>query len=90
MTQEKKKEELIGLFAVGAMTIGEIIDECFEFASPEWISVEDELPKDSCYILVASRGIVHHWRYGVLESADILKNMYGITHWMPFPKPPKK
>lgn len=56
---------------------------------PHWISVEDELPKDSCYILVTSRGIVHHWRYGVLESADVLKNMYGITHWMPLPQPPK-
>lgn len=57
---------------------------------PRWISVEDELPKNDCYILVTSRGVVHHWRYGVLESADVLKNVYGITHWMPFPQPPKK
>lgn len=62
----------------------------YEMLAPRWISVGDELPKNDCYILVTSRGIVHHWRYGVLESADVLKNLYGITHWMPFPQPPKK
>ena len=50
MTQEEKKEELLGLFAVGAIYIGDLIDECFEFGQqhPRWISVEDytkdELP----------------------------------------------
>lgn len=32
MTRAEKKEELIGLFAVGAIFIGDLIDECFEFA----------------------------------------------------------
>ena len=47
MTRQEKKEELIGLFCMGAITIGELIDECFEFwqQHPRWISVEDELPK---------------------------------------------
>jgi len=50
MTRQEKKEELIGLFLNGAITIGELIDECFEFGQqhPRWISVEDELPR--CYI----------------------------------------
>ena len=56
MTREEKKEELIGLFSIGAIFIGDLIDECFEFgvewadAHPHWISVEDELPpKNSEY-----------------------------------------
>lgn len=47
MTREEKKDELIALFVIGAMPIGDLIDECFEFGShhPRWISVEDELPR---------------------------------------------
>lgn len=47
MTRKEKKEELIGLFAVGAIFIGDLIDECIEYGQqhPQWISVEDELPK---------------------------------------------
>ena len=33
MTREEKKEELIGLFSTGAIFIGDLIDECFEFAA---------------------------------------------------------
>ena len=32
MTRQEKKEELIGLFAVGAIYLGDLIDECFNFA----------------------------------------------------------
>lgn len=32
MTREEKKQELIALFATGAMPIGELIDACFAFA----------------------------------------------------------
>ena len=49
MTRQEKKEELIGLFLHGAITIGDLIDECFEFGQqPNWTSIEDyatdELP----------------------------------------------
>lgn len=33
MTRAEKKEELIGLFSTGAIFIGDLIDECFEFAA---------------------------------------------------------
>lgn len=47
MTRQEKKEELIGLYAVGAIYIGDLIDECFEYGQqhPQWISVEDRIPK---------------------------------------------
>ena len=50
MTRQEKKGELIKLLCMGTITIGELIDECFEFGQqhPHWISVDDELPR--CYI----------------------------------------
>lgn len=38
MTRQEKKEELIGLFAVGAIYLGDLIDECFEFADEHPVS----------------------------------------------------
>ena len=49
MTRQEKKEELIRLFCMGAITIGDLIEEGFEFGQrhPRWISVKDELPKNN-------------------------------------------
>lgn len=38
MTREEKKEELIGLFSTGAIFIGDLIDECFDFADEHPVS----------------------------------------------------
>ena len=89
MTRQEKKEELIGLFLHGAITIGDLIDECFEFGQqhPRWISVEDELPKEKGWYLIYDSSMSHDvcmW-YG-----DCWGNCYNITHWMPIPEAPKK
>lgn len=91
MTRQEKKEELIGLFAVGAIYIGDLIDECFDFGQqhPHWISVEDELPKEHGAYLVFN---------SVTSTEDIYVYSNGewwynadrcpsgvITHWMPLP-----
>lgn len=38
MTREEKKEELIGLFSTGAIYLGDLIDECFDFADEHPVS----------------------------------------------------
>ena len=38
MTRKEKKEELIGLFSTGAIFIGDLIDECFEFGRNDAIN----------------------------------------------------
>ena len=38
MTRQEKKEELIGLFSTGAIYLGDLIDECFEFADEHPVS----------------------------------------------------
>lgn len=91
MAHEEKKEELIGLFAVGAIFIGDLIDECFEFGQhhPHWISVEDELP-EACVAVLAT---TQHGTQSVgfyedgwwLANSPDLVRMGSITHWMPLP-----
>jgi hypothetical protein len=92
MTRQEKKEELIGLFAVGAIFIGDLIDECIDFGQqqPCWISVEDELPKDDAYVVTINKvGLkeVRHFYHDKWFSS--FGNEYGdVTHWMPIPQPP--
>lgn len=99
MTKEEKKEELIGLFCTGAIFIGDLIDECFDFGQqhPHWISVEDELPQESggFYLSVDSDGEIwfrqftklYGWRSTI---GNMLISGIEVTHWMPLPEPPKK
>lgn len=94
MTRQEKKEELIGLFCTGAIYIGDLIDECFEFVQqhPHWISVEDELPNDGAYVVTINKvGLkeVRHFYHDKWFSS--FGNEYGdVTHWMPIPQPPKE
>lgn len=97
MTRQEKKEELIGLFAVGAIFIGDLIDECFDFGQqqPCWISVEDELPKTETEVLMVSSGCADTlcgYRCKVGKNRWYCYNddeyWHNITHWMPMPQPP--
>ena len=86
MTREEKKEELIGLFCTGTMYISELIEECFDFASPKWISFEDKLPpKDGRYLFYDTFLGPRVSAYYV--ECTLVKE---ITHWMPLPQAPKK
>lgn len=58
----------------------------------EWIKVEDRLPKDDSFYLIAfdDRGI----RFGSYLQNDGWRDVDGklydgiVTHWMPLPDPP--
>lgn len=41
---KRKKEVLIGLFSVGALTVGEIIDKCFSFSIEKACEYLEENP----------------------------------------------
>lgn len=57
----------------------------------EWISVTDDVPNDSDFVLIATRsGCVGE---GYLEDGTWwwisgVKAYVGVTHWMPLPSPP--
>lgn len=88
MTRKEKKGELIKLLCMGTITIGDLIDECFEFGQqqPRWISVEDELPKkDGKYLFYDE---ILGVQASIYYDGCALTN--SITHWMPTPQPPKK
>ena len=97
MTRKEKKEELIGLFCTGAIFIGDLIDECFDFGQqhPHWISVADELPPrwekypHLSKNVLCSDGVnvmVNYYDYNEAEWTYGV-GMSHITHWMPMPQP---
>lgn len=64
---------------------------------PNWISVEDELPKDSggFYLSVDKNGEIWYRQYTKLYGwRSVVGNMFisgwDVTHWMPLPAPPEK
>ena len=97
MTRAEKKEELIGLFSTGAIFIGDLIDECFEFGQqhPQWIRVKDELPpKNSEYDALSNNVLATDGKeiYESVYNHDFeewfthdLWAINNITHWMPLP-----
>lgn len=69
--------------------------------NPNWISVEDRLPKEKQKVLVympADERCDHEYICEALynyawhgwEDADEPIELEGITHWMPLPQPPRK
>jgi hypothetical protein len=56
-----------------------------------WISVEDSLPEEGNYIVSwvdggkPQVGTARKW-----ASGPFLWTRGGVTHWMPFPEPPKE
>ena len=66
-------------------------------AKMEWISVNDELPKEEDYYLISSNyGIVvrsfnvYHNCWDDEQADDYWSDAIGgkVTHWMPLPPPP--
>ena len=88
MTQKEKKEELIGLFAVGAIFIGDLIDECFDFGQqhPCWISVEDKMPpfdvKDDGTWRCSGDVLIFSPLKGIFLGRYECDDMYGETYWI--------
>lgn len=58
----------------------------------KWISVEDELPPKGINVIVCttSRNIAIDYRYDNSEDVGRTEFRYSVTHWMPFPEPPKE
>ena len=97
MTRQEKKEELIGLFLNGAITIGDLIDECFEFGQqhPNWIRVEDELPPNKNGFSDEVLTYDYASKCYVVAIFNYISNCWfgcgdTITHWMPLPQAPRK
>lgn len=70
--------------------------KALEAAEPKWISVEEQLPEESGYILGANAHDQFICRFNkdrsqlVALGVDIIaREDYDITHWMPLPQPPK-
>lgn len=60
-----------------------------QLAECQWISVDDRLPEFDTYILVFNgyQIVAEYLRNEFFRSGD--NCVYGVTHWMPLPTPPK-
>lgn len=95
--EDMKKEERAGNELRQAQSvIAELLDADL---TPEWISVDDELPEEGgrywCYVEeINSLGVSHYqWNcaYNEVEqrwSDGAMKCGDTVTHWMPLPHPP--
>jgi hypothetical protein len=57
----------------------------------KWISVEEQLPSQTYWVLVSDGQNVDRGEYDVdwwVVGSEIV-DPQGITHWMPLPKPPE-
>lgn len=87
---DKINDILVGLNTLESDLLGSLYDELM---SSQWRSVEEELPKqDGRYWCCDDddgqeelKWRDGHW-YGLLDPYPV----EGVTHWMPFPQPPKK
>lgn len=73
--------------------IAELLRLRKEAESRKWISVKDRLPGISGYFIVAKGGFVFSTFYESYSKkwiGDFCGNIKGITHWMPWPDPPKE
>lgn len=62
-----------------------------ELAKVRWVAITERLPKEHVDVLIF-KGCVyigswdgHSWR-----TNDIGLAIFGVTHWMPLPEPPKE
>ena len=105
MTREEEIENFLqkigkGIFNAVGFDIGFESGVEWADAHPHWISVEDELSptddrgdeSDDC-IIVDEDGDIYVGYYNRMGNAWFSEGgrlVPHVTHWMPFPKPPKK
>ena len=81
-------EERFALTKNDIYEFGQLYDEV---TKPHWINVEDELPPIGGIVLVAIPlgGELSVLPLSIKNESDF-ECLSGMTHWMPFPQPPKK
>lgn len=82
MTREEKKEELIGLFSTGAIYLGDLIDECFEFAAEHpVVSNFENTGKDLTPDEETIKQVVALYKQWYSEQSDQPLTDYVQEHW---------
>ena len=56
----------------------------------KWIPVSERLPEQGQEVIVASYRMIKPVVFTTIFWNKEHDNWYGITHWMPLPKPPKE
>lgn len=82
MTRQEKKEKLIGLFSTGAIFIGDLIDECFEFADEHpVVSNLENTGRDLAPDKETIKQVVALYKQWYSEQSDQPLSDYVQEHW---------
>ena len=112
MSNEKREQQMMAAadaYVEESEEIYNIVEAITDFcagwraadAHPQWIPVEDELPKEKQKVIVympADERCDHEYMCEALynyawhkwEDADEPIELEGVTHWMPLPEAPRK
>jgi len=61
----------------------------------DWLSLSTQQPKSYQVVLVYDGEdvlVAHHTKFGLIDAtnSEYPDNIFGATHWMPLPAPPKE
>ena len=99
MTDSRKWNKIVGCIMASFMdsaTKTELIDfvRGAEQLQSKWIPVTERLPEELenvlAYTDVGSFAETAHWTGHRWEKTWDFEVLYGVTHWMPLPEPPKE
>ena len=87
---EEYAKQLAHLFLGNGLSLQTILLMAIEFGQqhPAWVSVEDELPKETGWYLVATPTL--NSKIDVALWDGKWRRLVTITHWMPLPQSPVK
>ena len=97
MTRKEQIKEYLLTIGNGDMNVTpfDVGFECgveWADAHPNWISVEDEMPKDGTLVIAITPNLkvaIAQYENDEWNISDLCC-LKKVTHWMPLPSPPKK
>ena len=91
---EKYAKQLAHLFLGNGLSLQTILLMAIDFGQqhPQWIPVEERLPKEGQVVLIHTKGnsvSTACYTDGRFDITELLE-AFNVTHWMPLPQPPRK
>ena len=87
-------KQLAHLFLGNGLSLQTILLMAIDFGQqhPQWIPVEERLPKEGQVVLIHTKGnsvSTACYTDGRFDITELLE-AFNVTHWMPLPQPPRK
>ena len=68
----------------------DLIHHCIQVLTPKWVSVDEMLPQDDFSVIARVGDDVSECIFRMLDDGSYyFDGLFGVTHWIPLPEPPK-